>query len=276
MQCLWCDAELQQRGGGNIAIHFVCPNGCGVMKVCVKCETLKPLAEYYRRPDSPDGLRTDCKACRRSAKNKYYQENREMCIEKQRIFMLENKERLAGEIKKWKKTGRERNKDKIKAYNYRYTQEHKEEIRLRKKIYLDTRRPIEREQQRKRAARLRKESPKFRIRDNIGKSLRRSLKDGKKGKKLKEILGYTIAELKAHLEERFTDGMSWENYGLYGWHIDHIKPVAAFNYSSTEDEEFKQCWALENLQPLWAKDNFKKGAKWDDESVESERTRGDA
>ena len=29
MQCLWCDAELQQRGGGNIAIHFTCPNGCG-------------------------------------------------------------------------------------------------------------------------------------------------------------------------------------------------------------------------------------------------------
>jgi hypothetical protein len=45
------------------------------------------------------------------------------------------------------------------------------------------------------------------------------------------------------------------------WHVDHIKALSTFNYSSPEDEEFKQAWALENLQPLWAEDNFRKGAK---------------
>ena len=54
--------------------------------------------------------------------------------------------------------------------------------------------------------------------------------------------------------------MKISNHGQ--WHIDHIKPVHLFNYKSTDDEEFKECWSLNNLQPLWAKDNFKKGAKY--------------
>ena len=53
--------------------------------------------------------------------------------------------------------------------------------------------------------------------------------------------------------------MSWDNYGE--WHIDHILPDSSFYYVSTEDDEFKKCWALSNLQPLWAIDNLKKSNK---------------
>jgi len=45
-------------------------------------------------------------------------------------------------------------------------------------------------------------------------------------------------------------------------HIDHIKPVASFNYTTTECVDFKKCWALKNLQPLWATDNLSKGSLW--------------
>ena len=77
------------------------------------------------------------------------------------------------------------------------------------------------------------------------------------------MLGYSPKELKEHLESQFTDGMSWDN--MSEWHIDHIRPVSSFNFTTTECEDFKKCWALENLQPLWAADNLAKNNKWDGE-----------
>jgi len=52
--------------------------------------------------------------------------------------------------------------------------------------------------------------------------------------------------------------MNWNNYGKYGWTIDHIIPISWWKFESYEDREFKQCWCLANLQPLWAHDNFSK------------------
>jgi len=76
-----------------------------------------------------------------------------------------------------------------------------------------------------------------------------------------KLLGYSVVELREHLESQFTDGMSWDNIGE--WHIDHIRPISSFDYDSTDHPDFKKCWALNNLQPLWAKDNLTKGNKWD-------------
>ncbi|OKP79784.1 hypothetical protein BTE77_06750 [Ensifer adhaerens] len=59
-----------------------------------------------------------------------------------------------------------------------------------------------------------------------------------------------------HLEAQFTDGMTWDNYGE--WHVDHIIPLAAHNYETTDDIDFKRAWAMSNLQPLWAIDNHRK------------------
>lgn len=53
--------------------------------------------------------------------------------------------------------------------------------------------------------------------------------------------------------------MNWGNYGK--WHIDHIKPICSFKINSYEDQAFKECWALQNLRPLWALDNLKKSAE---------------
>jgi hypothetical protein len=56
--------------------------------------------------------------------------------------------------------------------------------------------------------------------------------------------------------------MNWDNYGSGGWEIDHIRPVSSFRFESTDDPEFRDCYALSNLQPLWRKDNMRKGARW--------------
>jgi hypothetical protein len=77
-------------------------------------------------------------------------------------------------------------------------------------------------------------------------------------------------KLKDHLERLFKDGMSWENRSK--WHIDHIRPLSSFKYinpdGSINVEEIKASWAIENLQPLWDKENISKGAKWDPQGEE--------
>jgi len=72
-----------------------------------------------------------------------------------------------------------------------------------------------------------------------------------------EPFGYTVNVLRSHIEALFEEGMTWDNYGE--WHIDHIKPVSAFDFTLKTDLEFIACWQLSNLQPLWAKDNLTKG-----------------
>lgn len=75
------------------------------------------------------------------------------------------------------------------------------------------------------------------------------------------VLWYNIQDLKKHLENKFKDGMNWSNYWSY-WHIDHITPASWFNYNSISDKSFIECWSLDNLQPLTAKENMSKSNKF--------------
>ena len=97
---------------------------------------------------------------------------------------------------------------------------------------------------------------------NISSYMRRCIKEGKEGMKCETIVGYTLQKLKEHLQKQFKSGMNWNNYGIYGWHIDHKRPVSSFDITSKCSEDFKKCWSLDNLQPLWAKENLSKGASW--------------
>lgn len=93
--------------------------------------------------------------------------------------------------------------------------------------------------------------------------LRRQLRDALKGNYKKssaiDLLGCSIEEFKKHISDQFKPGMTWDKHNLYGWHIDHIRPCALFDL--TNPEEQKTCFHFTNLQPLWAIDNMKKGAK---------------
>lgn len=96
---------------------------------------------------------------------------------------------------------------------------------------------------------LRKESPKYRLDNNMSAIIRQSLKGKKAGRSWEKLVGYTLKDLTERLEGQFDDKMNWENYGNY-WETDHIKPRSLFKYVSSEDSAFKRCWALKNLQPL--------------------------
>jgi hypothetical protein len=103
-----------------------------------------------------------------------------------------------------------------------------------------------------------KKEPKFRLNTIMRKSISESLHGTKNGKRWQTLVGYTINDLKNHIESQFTGEMNWENQGSY-WHIDHIIPISAFNFSDSKQIDFKRCWALNNLRPFIAKDNLRKG-----------------
>ncbi len=120
---------------------------------------------------------------------------------------------------------------------------------------------------------VRMKNPRYALYHRMSRQLWQHLKENKARRSWVDLLPYTVDDLKAHLESQFVDGMSWENAGE--WHIDHIRPVSSFNYDSPDHPEFLQCWALDNLQPLWATDNCSKNAKYEplihSRSVESHR-----
>jgi len=102
----------------------------------------------------------------------------------------------------------------------------------------------------------------FRIKVVISKRIRTALQFAgtKKAMHTVNLIGCSIEELRQYLESLFQPGMSWENYGFYGWHIDHIIPCAAFDLRCPLQQ--KICFWYKNLQPLWAEDNRIKSAKY--------------
>ena len=104
-----------------------------------------------------------------------------------------------------------------------------------------------------------KNDTEFRLTKNIRRRVSLFLQSNNitKNNKTFDIVGCTPQQLKEHIKSQFRDNMSWENYGYYGWHIDHIIPLSS---AKTEEEIYKLCHYT-NLQPLWAEDNFKKHNK---------------
>jgi hypothetical protein len=102
-----------------------------------------------------------------------------------------------------------------------------------------------------------------------------NLTNGSKNKQsILDFLSYSIDELKKHLENQFETWMTWNNRSLYNkntwddndqstwtWQLDHIVPQSILPYTSMEDDNFKKCWALNNLRPLSAKQNFLEGVQ---------------
>lgn len=107
----------------------------------------------------------------------------------------------------------------------------------------------------------RKNNIDYRIKSRLRDRLRDALKSQsiKKQYHTIDLLGCSIIELKALIENKFKDGMTWSNYGKNGWHIDHIKPCCSFNLLKKEEQE--KCFHYTNLQPLWQRENLQKSGK---------------
>lgn len=179
----------------------------------------------------------------KETKRKWENLNKERRNKSRREYARNNSDRIKELAKKWY----EEHKDSYKQWSSNYRKNNPEKIR---KIALNGMRRY-------------LATPKGRLSHLIAKRMRNSLKNGKSGKCWESLVDFNIDQLKEHLESQFTEGMTWEKFMNGEIHIDHKIPIAHFNYNSVEDEDFKKCWSLDNLQPLWAIDNFKKGKKID-------------
>lgn len=250
-------------------------------KACTKCGEVKPLAEYYALKTVKDGRRSRCKSCEKSIALTYFRENRTECLKKCQIRYAADSEKFRKRASDWHEKNKARankrsrdwkakNPAAVSEYNKKYYSDNKTEGKdrfkewvndnlLRRKEYMRFWRDENPEKGRE-YARRRLQNVRCRIENAMRCRIWGSIKQGsKRGRKSLSLLGYTVEQLKAHLERQFLPGMNWDNYGE--WHIDHVLPLSSFDYTTPDDDDFKAAWSLTNLRPLWKSENLKKGAK---------------
>ena len=135
--------------------------------------------------------------------------------------------------------------EKAKSKQKVYYEENKEKINVQTTNY--TRRKY-------------KEDLNFRLLNICRSRVTLALKGKVKSKNTLELIGGSAENLKKHLESQFTEGMTWDNHGK--WHIDHIKPCAVFDFTVKGQQH--ECFHYTNLQPLWAEENMRKSAKYEE------------
>ena len=173
---------------------------------------------------------------------RYYEKNKEKMLNYSRSYYHKNKKSIAEKSKLFYIE----NKVKLYEYHKKYIKANPDKIRIHKSKY-----------KKKRL----KNSIQFKIQERLRKRVYSAIKNLKLNKlySITKAVGCNSEDLKKHLESKFLPGMSWDNYGLHGWHIDHIKPLSLFDL--TDETQFYEACNYTNLQPLWAKDNLKKGSK---------------
>ena len=197
-------------------------------KKCCRCQEEKIYEAFHKKTSSPDGRRDVCKECRKLDSRAYYVANREEIIRKNCEYSM----------------GRYHNEPI-------YREEFLARSRANEKVYGPRRNEIRRQR--------RQRDPIYRITVALRARIGNLITGKSKAAPTLELLGCTLDQLKVHLESQFKPGMTWDNYGFKGWHMDHIKPCISFNL--LDPDEQKACFHYTNLRPLWWHENLSKGGK---------------
>lgn len=177
---------------------------------------------------------------RREYNKKWVKENPEYHKKYQRKHYSEHSEELKERSRKWRKE----NPEKMKEYNKKWKEENKEENKEYHKKYHKDRRQTD---------------PHFRIISNLRSRQNRAIKTNQKTGSTIDYLGCSIEYFKKYIADQFTEGMSWDNYGHKTWNIDHQIPLSVID--PMDEEDLRHVLHFTNLQPMWAKDNIRKGNK---------------
>ena len=151
----------------------------------------------------------------------------------------------------------QQNKEKFKKQFAEYHQKNREKILERHKKYRQENKDKIREVNKKYQNRKEKEDINYLLARRLRSRLKMAIKKEVKTGSAVIDLGCSIQELKEYLEKQFKPGMTWENWGTHGWHLDHIVPLCSFDL--TDRQQFLEAVNYKNLQPLWAKENIVKG-----------------
>jgi len=209
----------QKRLQSGLAEYGHTQNIVGNRKKCSKCKVWKKTDRFTLSSQTSSGFSPHCKKCKKDEWSVYYEKHGDGVLETARKNRPKHIERIV------------KYRDKIKP---------KRNLAERERAKTDI---------------------QFKLNRNIRSSMCHSLKynGSKNGRHWEDLVGYTLTDLKKHLEKQFVDGMTWDNWGE--WHIDHIRPISKFNFTDPSHTDFQRCWSLKNLQPLWAFDNLSKNDK---------------
>lgn len=191
------------------------------MKKCYTCKIEKDLSMFYKDKNKKCGISGECKDCSK----KYSAEYRLRNLEYFKEYGLKYRSELIID------------KEYFKNYSKEYYQTVLKEKRKLKKL----------------------EDPVYKLKLTLQSRTSYFFKHKKfkKSSTYDDIFGDTYDNIKMFISSKFIEGMSWDNHGFNGWHIDHIIPLCS---AKTEEDLYKLCHYT-NLQPLWAEDNWKKGYK---------------
>lgn len=189
------------------------------LRTCVQCLRTKPkTSEYF-------GKRTgrwiaQCKFCTRTADRNRYDHNRTDILESKRVKRAADPDRFRRNARR--SYARYRGKlSALAAVKYRTDPVHRLRTATRSRFYAALK-----------------------------------AKGLKKNASWQKLVGYSVQDLKHHIDSLLMPPLTWDNYGPV-WHIDHRIPVASFDLP----RQIKECWALSNLQPLEKMANHRKGAR---------------
>ena len=234
-------------------------------KICSKCNEEKNTSEFYINPIN-NKLRAACKVCFTNICKMYKEKNKEKVKQYHKQYRITNQEIIKEKGKIYREKNEEQIKIRQKETSKKYYQKNREVViersrnfRLNNPNYSKDYRkknPNYPNQYRKKRI---NEDTLFRVSYSVRSRLHIFFTKNNITKKNKtfDFVGCSPEFLKEHLESQFKDGMNWDNYGFYGWHIDHIIPLSS---AKNEEELYKLCHYT-NLQPLWAKENLSKGSK---------------
>ena len=200
---------------------------------------------------------------------KYKEKNKESLLAKSKTYYENNKDK----VKLRSKTRYEVNKDKERLLRRErsrtYYEDNKDKERLRAKIYLNNnkeKRKVYRNDNKEKIYKQRliwiqknKNNPQYKLSCILRSRLKSAIKNNYKSGSAVRDLGCSVSELKVYLESKFQPGMTWNNWSIDGWHIDHIKPLSSFDL--TDRKLLLEACHYTNLQPMWAKDNIIKRDK---------------
>lgn len=183
------------------------------VKRCNDCKTNLPIDSFTKDARRPDGISSICRGCNSVRRKRYYLKNRDRELANAKEYYNNNREKFRErESKRWKNR---------KEYMSNYVKQR------------------------------RANDPLFRIAANMRISTRKYCIAIKQNKNfsLSKAIGCSRDYFKKYIEDKFTEGMSWDNYGM--WEIDHIKPLSL----ALSVDDINELSHYTNLQPLWERDN---------------------
>lgn len=254
-------------------------------KKCTKCGEIKDVSEFYKKRKNKSGLCPWCKNCEKKRYLLWYKNNFQRVIDNANKWKINNKEKREEILSKYYNNNKEKIKKRSKGWSLdnkisckqnkkKYYQNNTEIIKNKSRLWYENnkeRHYVYHCEWKKNNLNKYHESVRkchLKIRSTANGKLNHSISSGiysslakgtKAGRHWETLVDYTIDQLRNHLEKQFKPGMTWENYGQ--WHLDHKVPLSVHNFQSPEDIDFKQAWALKNLQPLWSIENIKKSNK---------------